>query len=67
MEQMMELMLAKMDFFRENIEADQEKMAHSAYVDSVEQHISREAAHAFTNGVRKRDLRQQLLLGTRGH
>jgi hypothetical protein len=60
MEQMMELMLAKMDFF-------QEKMAHHVYVDSAEQHISREAARAFADGVRKRDPRRQLLLGTREH
>jgi hypothetical protein len=43
-------------------------LAYRAYVDSVEQLINREGAHAFADRVRERDLRQQLLLvGARGH
>lgn len=38
-------------------------LAHLAYVDSAEQHSSREVACVFANGVRERDPRLQLLLG----
>jgi hypothetical protein len=36
---------------------------HHAYVDSTEQHISREVTRAFADEVRRRDLKQQLLFG----
>jgi hypothetical protein len=38
-------------------------LAHHACADSTEQHISREKAHLFVAGVRKRDLRRELLFG----
>jgi hypothetical protein len=47
--------------------ADIDHMAHRAHVDTSEHHNSREAACEFADGVRERNLRRQLLLGTRGH
>jgi hypothetical protein len=45
--------------------ADIDHLAHRAHVDTSEHHINGEAACTSADVVRERDLRRQLLLGTK--